>query len=346
MLKFNIIMIGIITILHVYVFSRILTISWIQSILPLKAWICIAILLWLFFFASRTIALTHTGSFYTWIEWAGMAWMGIVFLLFVPLLISDIFTLFGFLGSSYVPYIRSAALFIGILLSITALIQGTRYPVVTTYHIYVPSLSASLDETKIIALTDTHFGNLLGEKWFRHVSNQIMEEKPDAIVLVGDIFEGFSELPDHYQDIFQSLSAPLGLWGVLGNHDNQKNKNGHYLLEETNATLLLNSAIEITPGLVLAGVEDITFFINTDRARAAIENTLQNRPEGVTIYLSHVPWGMDIAEKEGVNLMISGHTHGGQLWPFTYLVRNAFPQYNGYYRIGNMDLIVSRGTGT
>jgi len=73
---------------------------------------------------------------------------------------------------------------------------------------------------------------------------------------------------------------------------------------------------------------------------------LANRPKGATILLSHTPWQTDRAAQAGVELMLSGHTHGGQIWPFGYLVQRVYPFLAGRYDINGMELLVSRGTGT
>ena len=66
----------------------------------------------------------------------------------------------------------------------------------------------------------------------------------------------------------------------------------------------------------------------------------------VTIFVSHTPWQADRAARQGVGLMLSGHTHNGQIWPFTYIVGLRYPLLAGRYNVGGMPVIVCRGTGT
>ena len=73
---------------------------------------------------------------------------------------------------------------------------------------------------------------------------------------------------------------------------------------------------------------------------------LAARPAGATLLLSHTPWQMEKAAHAGVSLMLCGHTHAGQIWPFSYLVRHVYPFFSGFYKIGDMKAIVCRGTGT
>ncbi len=77
-----------------------------------------------------------------------------------------------------------------------------------------------------------------------------------------------------------------------------------------------------------------------------MSKTLANRPPGATILLSHTPWQAEKAAKAGAGLMLSGHTHGGQIWPFSYLIRLVYPLLGGRYEVSGMTVIVCRGTGS
>jgi predicted MPP superfamily phosphohydrolase len=93
-------------------------------------------------------------------------------------------------------------------------------------------------------------------------------------------------------------------------------------------------------------VDDSSASRDAANARSNLAKALTGRPSGATVLLSHAPLQTDFAAGNGVDLMISGHTHGGQIWPFGYLVRQRFPLLEGSYQIGDMMLVVSRGTGT
>ena len=100
------------------------------------------------------------------------------------------------------------------------------------------------------------------------------------------------------------------------------------------------------PGLVLTGVDDLTARGEFRHPGPYLETALANRPKGATILLSHSPMEAEKAAQAGVGLMLSGHTHNGQIWPFEYLVRLRYDFIGGFYKIGEMPLIVCRGTGT
>jgi predicted MPP superfamily phosphohydrolase len=96
----------------------------------------------------------------------------------------------------------------------------------------------------------------------------------------------------------------------------------------------------------LAGVDDLTSSRRSGGAVDHVSKALADRPPGATVLLSHTPWQYEEAARAGVGLMLSGHTHGGQIWPFGYLVRLFYPLLAGRYEVADMPVIVSRGTGT
>ena len=119
------------------------------------------------------------------------------------------------------------------------------------------------------------------------------------------------------------------------------------LFEAAGYRVLRDSAAEVIPGFVLAGVDDLgarrRFGGRNDQA---IGRALADRPPGAVVLLSHSPLQPEKAAALGVGLMLSGHTHSGQVWPFNYLVRLSNPLVGGRYEIGGMTVIVGRGTGT
>ena len=111
--------------------------------------------------------------------------------------------------------------------------------------------------------------------------------------------------------------------------------------------VLRDESMAPLPGLVFVGVDDVAFRRHGRKEHsAAVERTFRERPAGATVFLSHTPILVEKAARLGARLMLSGHTHEGQIWPFKYLVRTVFPLIRGRYEADNMTLIVGRGTGT
>jgi predicted MPP superfamily phosphohydrolase len=102
---------------------------------------------------------------------------------------------------------------------------------------------------------------------------------------------------------------------------------------------------QIAPGLLLAGVDDLTRHQRNGDNADRVTPLLKGRAEGATVLLSHSPLQVEQAAASAIGLMLSGHTHGGQIWPFSYLVAHYYPYLAGRFQVGDMTLIVSRGTG-
>ncbi|MFH1435884.1 MAG: metallophosphoesterase, partial [Pseudomonadota bacterium] len=213
------------------------------------------------------------------------------------------------------------------------------------YEVTLPSLPAELDGTVLVAVCDVHFGAHLGEQWFTARVGEIRALRPDSVVFLGDIFEGHGDAPSEIPAL-RHLSVPLGKWFVEGNHESHRDVGaGTGVLERAGFLRLADQWVELAPGLVLAGVNDLTHHKRRDLDGDPLGRALANRPSGATVLLSHTPWQTDRAAQAGVELMLSGHTHGGQIWPFGYLVQAVYPLLAGRYDIDGMPVIVSRGTG-
>jgi len=344
---FGIILITVITILHIYVFGRIASLTWIRTYLPLKYQLGAAILLWGLFFLSRTLRHNHLGILSGVVEFAGLGWMGALFLLFTSFLVVDLVTLFGLLFHSLAPQLRTGALIAGIAMSIIAMVQGMRPPVIKEYTVRLAGLPPQMAGKKIVALTDMHLGVLLGRQWLANRFKQVNALAPDLVVLVGDILDGHDGTLETLKPVFRRLKPPLGTFAVLGNHEFYKGADKcTNFLEQSGVTVLRNRWVEINPGLTLAGVDDLTAVRHLRQKNDFLTKALTARPEGATILLSHTPWHTEAAAESGVGLMISGHTHNGQIWPFGYLVRRYYPLLYGLYDVSGMKVIVCRGTGT
>jgi predicted MPP superfamily phosphohydrolase len=311
----------------------------------LKVLIGTGFILWVMFFLGRVIGHGGTGVLAGILEFLGMNWMAVLFLIFVSLLAIDLVTLFGFLVPRLSPSLRGCALLFGLGISAIALFQGLRPPVVEKYEVSLPGLPEAMDGTVLVALSDMHLGSQLGERWLAARIAQVNAQRPDLVVLLGDIFEGHGPPKDELIATFKGLSAPLGVWAVPGNHEFHRGGDMS-LFERESFKLLRNGWAQVRPGLVLSGVDDLTSRRRRGLGGDPLSQALEGRPPGATILLSHTPWQAEMAAKKGVGLMLSGHTHGGQIWPFDYLVRRRYPLFEGRYEVNGMTVIVCRGTGT
>lgn len=333
--------------MHAYVFWRISTLPMVSHHVPWWAVACAGLLLWLSFPISKFLESRAPEFISLPLEYFAANWLGILFLLLCAFLATDIFSLGGLLWSSKIGQVRTAAAAVGLALSVVALIQGHRDPVVTATSVELKGLPPERDGTVVIVVSDVHLGMLIRENWTRRLVTRINDMKPDLIVAVGDIVDGNEKRAQPMSGILKQLHAPLGVWSVTGNHDYYAGvEKSLKFLENAGMTPLRDSCAELAPGLVLAGVDDLTARAQFGTPDHPVEKALLGRPEGATILLSHTPWDVHVAARNGANLMLSGHTHNGQIWPFTYMVRTRYPYVSGHYNINGMTLIVCRGTAT
>jgi len=333
------------TALLAYVLWRAASVPLLARRLSRKGFVGLGSILWAVFFLARTIGHDAAGPVAAALELAGMVLLGSVFLLSTALFVVDLGTGFGRVFSRWAPILRGWGMVAGAILSCIALVQGHRAPAVVSYEVTLPGLPAELDGKVLVALSDAHLGARLGEQWFTQRVGEIQALRPDVVVFLGDMFEGHGDAP---RDIpaLRHLSAPLGKWFVTGNHESHRDAGaGTDVLERTGFRRLANQWAEVAPGLVLAGVNDLTNHERRDLGGDPLGLALANLPQGATVLLSHTPWQAQRAARAGVGLMLSGHTHGGQIWPFGYLVRTVYPLLAGRYDIEGMTLIVCRGTG-
>jgi len=328
---FGTILISVITVLHIYVFWRAASVPLIVRHVSI----------------GREYGHGGTGTLAAAVEFFGMTWMGVLFLLFVSILALDIVTGFGFIFPRFAPWLRGWALLIGGVLSATALVQGLRPPVIQSYEVRLPGLLHEMDGSVLVAISDLHIGSLIGERWLSARIAQVRAERPDLICLIGDIFEGHGPSLDKLVPVLRRMSAPLGVWAVTGNHElHRRNNRGISLMKEAGIQLLRNRWVEVRSGFILAGVDDLTSQRRAGSVGDPVSRALSCRPPGATIFLSHTPWEAGKAANAGAALMLSGHTHGGQIWPFGYLVSLMYPLLAGRYEVAGMPVIVTRGAGT
>ncbi|MDY6989479.1 MAG: metallophosphoesterase [Thermodesulfobacteriota bacterium] len=344
---FGTILISVCTAMHLYVFWRAASVPLVDRHVPRWVFLTLCVGLWVLFFLGRVVGHRHTGTLAAAVELVGMNWMAMLFLTFVCVLAMDLVTGFGFLRPRLAPTLRGWALVAGAVLSVIALVQGLRPPVVQSYEVRLSGLPRQMEGRVIVAMSDLHIGSLLGGRWLAARVAQVQAERPDMVVLLGDQFEGHGPAQAELLPVLRGLTAPLGVWAVSGNHEfHGRGNTSLSLLQEAGIEVLRDRWAEVRPGLILAGVDDLTTRRRVGQQGDPFFQALEGRPPGVTILLSHRPRWADTAAGAGVGLMLCGHTHGGQIWPFNYVVRQSYSLLAGRYEVGAMTVIVSRGAGT
>jgi uncharacterized protein len=198
--------------------------------------------------------------------------------------------------------------------------------------------------TALVA-SDLHLGHVNGAGFSRRIAAIATRLKPDIIFIPGDFFDGTRAAPERLAAPFKHVSPPLGTYFATGNHD-EFGDTRRFLDALTGAGIrVLSNERVIVDGLQIIGVpyHDTTLPM---RLRATLE-ALRIDPTSASILLSHVPNRLPIVEEAGVSLQLSGHTHGGQIVPFTWLTQRVFGKFtHGLNSFGALQVYTSYGAGT
>ena len=332
--------------MHVYVLSRLWNLP-VFAAGPTRRWLVLAFVLLALGYPLARILSRPLGRALFPLEIVASVWVGVLFLLLVWLLAADLVTGFGFLFRTRVPAIRALAVGVAGALSIVGLVQGLRAPAVREYQVLLDGLPRERDGLVVVQLSDLHLGPIFGARWLAARLEQVEALKPDLVVVTGDLVDHDVSKVEPLVPVLKRLRAPLGVYAVTGNHEFYAGiERSSRLLEEAGYRVLRDAHAEAVPGLVLAGVDDPTARRQLGLEDRYFEKALAGRPPGAVVLLCHSPLQIERAAELGAGLVLSGHTHDGQIWPFRYAVERAYPRIAGEYRVGAASLIVSRGTGS
>lgn len=203
---------------------------------------------------------------------------------------------------------------------------------------------AKIETLKIIAASDLHLGYSINKKYLKKIVDLINAQKPDIILLVGDIADGYSApiIEQNMREEFLQLKAPLGVYGVTGNHECYGDmKNTVDYLKSAGIIMLQDSLVLLDNDIYIAGRNDKTIK-NRKKLDAILENIDKEKP---VILLDHQPFNLGQAEENGVDLQLSGHTHGGQIFPFTLITKLVYEKQHGYLKKNNTHYYITSGAG-
>ncbi len=256
------------------------------------------------------------------------------------------------LFSLYAYWTALGSLVLMLGLFILGFVNAWRMPRITFVDILLSSLPESWKELRIAQISDLHIGPLIRERRIAHIVAQTNRLKPDLIALTGDMVDGsVTELATATASL-SALRAPLGVFYVTGNHEYFSNaeqwlevfrRQGFRVLQNTH-----ESRVWLDSTLVIAGVNDPLAERFQDPSGGPDPHfALQGAPADATlrILLAHRPETAFSAVDAGFDIQLSGHTHGGQFWPWTWVVGRAEPFATGFHQLGKLWVITSRGTG-
>ena len=298
------------------------------------------------------------------VAWPASIWMGLAFLLLVQLLATD--ALLALAGAAaqaaqagpagpgeagVAAGIRAAAV-AGVALVAGALGMRTalRPPAHRRIEIELARWPRALDGFRIAQISDVHLGPILGRTFAEHLVRRVDALAPDLVAITGDLVDGDAALLAAEVAPLASLRARHGVFFVTGNHDHYSGATAWCeALAALGIRVLRNQRVAIGTGAAafdLVGVDDHRGDLVGQAGGEDLDRALAGRdPARPAVLLAHDPSTFKRACSLGIDLQLSGHTHGGQIWPFAWLVRLAIPFVAGLYRRHGAVLYVSRGTG-
>jgi predicted MPP superfamily phosphohydrolase len=204
-------------------------------------------------------------------------------------------------------------------------------------------------EVKILMASDIHLGALIGERREKRLLDIIREQKPDLVLLCGDLVDGeiAPVLRKNLGRHIQEIKTPLGVYAILGNHEyiGGIDKTLPYLTS-IHIQVMIDEAITLPNGIQLVGRNDHSSGRGHQAPKPLVELLSGIDPEKPIIVMNHQPFNLQEAADAKVDLHLSGHTHNGQLWPFNYLTEAIFELSWGYLKKGDTNFYVSSGFGT
>lgn len=276
--------------------------------------------------------------------WLTYIWMGFLLLFFCIGAVFDFAHVLAPLFHFTWPLSEAMGLRIVALLALALLGYGfieARQIRVEEINIVTPKLASG--RITIAQLSDLHLGVMRGDGLLDDVMAKLRELKPDIVVATGDIVDGQGDNLAALARRFRSYKPPLGAYAVTGNHEYYAGlENSLRFLRDAGFTVLRGESATVG-GIVLAGVDDSTATLSEREAKAS-KSLASTGANDFVILLKHQPV---VDDETRFDLQLSGHIHGGQIFPFVYLTRLAYHVHTGLTELADgRKLYVSRGAGT
>jgi len=212
-------------------------------------------------------------------------------------------------------------------------------------HVALPRLPKAWIGRTAAFVSDTHLGHVRGYAFISRIVAMLRQLRPDIIFIAGDVFDGTKVEPNHLAAPWSNLTPPLGKFFVTGNHEEFSDSSQYVdALRRSGVRVLLNESVTVD-SLQLIGVTYSTL-AHPESFRSALQAAAAGS-NGASILLAHAPHSLSIAEEMGVSLQLSGHTHRGQTFPFTWFTSRIFGKFTyGLHQHGALRVYTSSGAGT
>jgi predicted MPP superfamily phosphohydrolase len=335
--------------INFYLFSRARSIFHFSGALQ-GLLLCLLILLIIAPILVRLAESLHLEQLARTVAYVGYVWMAFVFLFFLLSISFEFIRVIHKLiePSASVVTLKTLTFGLAAFLSFVLVIYGyidaqrirVKHLEITTQQV----LPAS-GRLRIVQISDVHVGIIIREKRLVPMLELVKQADPDILVSTGDLLDG--ELDNIMQDAaqFDAIKPKYGKFAVLGNHEYYAGLRRSIEFTTAAGFDLLRDDVRQVAGITIFGADDITGRRSgQSKKNEPFEKALAEKHDGFVLLLRHQPY---IDEGANFDLQLSGHTHGGQIFPFKLIVHLFFPKYYGLHELApNKRLYVSRGTGT
>jgi uncharacterized protein len=286
---------------------------------------------------------TFTRIFYT----ITASWYGFLLYLFLATAIYAIFAkIFGGVAPNITALLGKGLILCSVVVTAYGLWNAEQI-VFTRYNVSLPGIPKAWVGKHVVWVSDIHLDQVHGVEYSRRIVSAIENEKPDIVFIGGDLYDGVKIDESAVIAPFKELKPKDGIFFITGNHEEFSDQNkSNYVkaIKQAGIRVLDNEVVNID-GVNIIGVDD-----NDSVNKKVFEDTLTNlhlNKKTPSILLKHQPSGLDIAEKFGIDMQISGHTHQAQVYPLSYVTKLMYKGYDyGEKKYGSMDVFTSSGLGT
>lgn len=242
------------------------------------------------------------------------------------------------------PVVAGAFFGFACAVSIYAILNAGRVRI-TRVDVELPNLPDGWRSRRAALITDLHLGNLNGAEFASHIVARLQRLGPDVVFISGDLFDGTRARLDRLAAPLTRLRAPLGVYFVTGNHEEFVDRAEYTRVVEGLGIRVLHNEKITVEDLQIVGVHD------GEAGDPELFHQVLKRVEldlgRPSILLVHRPANLSIAAEAGISLQLSGHTHGGQFWPWTLIVSRLYGRFAyGLNRLGNLMVYTTSGAGT
>lgn len=311
------------------------------------------------YLSGRFLEKVYLSHFSDVLIWIGSIWFAYMLYGFLSIVIIDLFRLVDHFTGIFPDFLTAnpqktrqiTGLVVFILVSSVTLFGFINSRSITTkeYNLQVQKKAGDLKEIKIVMFSDLHLGTIIGKKYAKKVVDTVNGLSPDIILIPGDLIDEDIEpvMKDGICEELRRLNSKYGVYAITGNHEYIGNAEmAVSYLTKNGINVLRDLSVLIDSSFYLVGREDLSKKQFAGLSRKELPDIMSGIDKSFPIILmDHQPFNLHEAERAGVDLQLSGHTHHGQLWPFNYITGLVYELSWGYKQKSSTHYYVSCGVG-